>query len=86
MEKYKEVYLKFFGYGEQDFVPCEVCNAKAVDIHHIIFRSQGGSDEIENLMGLCRECHNNAHRHRYYPTYLQEIHNEFTKRVTRWDY
>jgi len=37
------------------------------DIHHIEPRSSFGSkrkdeqDKIENLIGLCRECHNKAH-------------------------
>ena len=53
--------MQFFDYGEQDFVMCEMCQQdRAVDIHHIQGRGMGGSKEqdfIENLMGLCRECH-----------------------------
>ena len=53
--------MDFFDYGEQDFVMCEMCmQDRAVDIHHIQSRGMGGSkslDFIENLMGLCRECH-----------------------------
>ena len=48
------------GYDETDWIPCEVCGAKAVDIHHIEARGMGGSktkDVIENLMALCRSCH-----------------------------
>lgn len=58
-------------YGEQDFIPCERCYDKivngyhilkrAVDIHHIKYRSSVGSDEWENLIALCRECHNEVH-------------------------
>lgn len=29
--------------------------------HHIIYRSQGGSDIIENLITLCPQCHRKAH-------------------------
>jgi hypothetical protein len=53
--------MQFFDYGEQDFVMCEFCQQdRAVDVHHIQSRGMGGSKEkdfIENLMGLCRECH-----------------------------
>ena len=28
-----------------------------VEAHHIVFRSEGGSDEPENLVTLCRACH-----------------------------
>ena len=58
---YKQKYLSFKGYGEQDFIPCEVCGARAVDVHHILFRSHGGTDEVENIILLCRNCHNKAH-------------------------
>lgn len=43
-----------------DFIPCEVCGNKAVDIHHIKARGMGGSktmDVIDNLMAVCRVCH-----------------------------
>ncbi len=29
-----------------------------LDLHHVIKRSQGGADTIENLIPLCRPCHN----------------------------
>jgi len=53
--------MDFFDYGEQSFVMCEMCEQdKATDIHHLSPRGMGGSKEkdfIENLMGLCRDCH-----------------------------
>jgi 5-methylcytosine-specific restriction endonuclease McrA len=53
--------MQFFDYGEQDFVMCEMCEQdRAVDIHHLERRGMGSSknkDFIENLMGMCRECH-----------------------------
>lgn len=60
MKKHTKIYLDYFGYGTDDYIPCEVCRRKAVDIHHIVSRGMGGGkgkDEIENLMALCRECH-----------------------------
>jgi 5-methylcytosine-specific restriction endonuclease McrA len=60
MKKYVKTYLDYFGYDTSDFIPCEICGAKAVDIHHIEPRSMGGSktkDVIENLQALCRPCH-----------------------------
>lgn len=29
--------------------------------HHIVFRSQGGSDTMENLEMCCNDCHNKIH-------------------------
>ena len=60
MKKHTAIYLNTFGYDTSDFIPCEVCNEKAVDIHHINARGMGGSkeaDKIENLQALCRSCH-----------------------------
>jgi len=59
MKNYTKIYFKHFGYDISDFIPCEICKAKAVDIHHIDARGMGGSekDDINNLMALCRACH-----------------------------
>ena len=60
MKPHVKIYLKHFGYDVTDFIPCEVCSAKSVDIHHIKARGMGGSktkDKIENLQALCRQCH-----------------------------
>jgi 5-methylcytosine-specific restriction endonuclease McrA len=60
MKKYVKTYLDYFGYDTSSFIPCEMCGAKAVDIHHIEPRGMGGSkakDVIENLQALCRPCH-----------------------------
>ena len=61
MKIHTKVYMTFFDYGETDFVMCEMCQQdRAVDIHHLDSRGMGGSknkDYIENLMGLCRDCH-----------------------------
>jgi len=59
MKKYTKVYFDYFDLTIADFVPCEVCGKKAVDIHHILARSEYKEleNDIENLMAVCRECH-----------------------------
>lgn len=60
MKKHIKVYLDYFGYDTSDFIPCELCGQKAVDINHIFARGIGGSktkDVIENLVACCRQCH-----------------------------
>lgn len=62
MKFHTKVYMLAFGYTIADFMPCEMCGAKAVDVHHIENRKSGGDplgekDKIQNLMGLCRNCH-----------------------------
>lgn len=31
-------------------------------VHHIVWRSQGGSDDAENLITLCKTCHDRVHQ------------------------
>ena len=66
--------MDYFGYGEQDVVPCELYGRPAAGVHHIKFKSQGGKDEIENLMALCREHHEDAHKHIFMKNYLKAAH------------
>lgn len=49
----------------RDNYTCQYCKGKHKDskleVHHIIFRSQGGSDEESNLITLCHTCHRDLH-------------------------
>jgi len=84
MQKHTKIYMDYFGYGEQDFIPCEMssCEKRCVDVHHIVFRSHGGKDEIENLIGLCRSCHNLAHDGTLSKRDLMLVHKRFMGRPT----
>jgi 5-methylcytosine-specific restriction endonuclease McrA len=83
MKNHTKVYLQGMGYTEFDYIECERCKRPACDIHHINPRGMGGSkkmDFIENLMALCRPCHNRADfgKENYTEEY-QQIHNEYMK-------
>ncbi len=42
---------------------CQFCGAMSnLEVHHQIFRSQGGSDSKQNLITLCSNCHARIHR------------------------
>lgn len=49
----------------RDGYRCVECGApahdKILDVHHVIPRSEGGSNEMDNLRTLCNECHRKAH-------------------------
>ena len=46
----------------QDFCSLPWCGRTGkIDMHHIIRRSQGGSDDPENLVPLCHACHMGHH-------------------------
>ena len=74
MKNHVKVYLNHFDLlGE--FIPCEICGSKAVDIHHVKGRGKG-KDVIENLMALCRDCHNKAHS-TISKNEVQDMHNKY---------
>ena len=65
-------YQKGFDYGyssrreavlNRDNYTCQCCGKKHVrlEVHHIIFRSLGGSDDEKNLITLCEKCHKAVH-------------------------
>ena len=74
-EKYRHWgYQKGLNYGfantkakvlNRDNYTCQFCKGKKksnrLEIHHVIFRSNGGSDEENNLITLCDTCHTNLH-------------------------
>lgn len=80
--------MDYFGYTIACFIPCEVCGARATDVHHIDCRGIGGDpqgkkDVIENLMGLCRTCHNTFGDIVAYVEKLIKIHLLFMKNNKR---
>ena len=72
--KNKWLYQRGANYGfantkafvlDRDSHICQHCKGKSKDgkleVHHIVFRSNGGSDEAENLITLCKTCHDKVH-------------------------
>ncbi len=70
----KWLYQKGINYGfantkafvlNRDSYTCQYCKGKTKDskleVHHIVFRRNGGSDEAENLITLCKTCHDKLH-------------------------
>lgn len=49
----------------RDDYTCQCCKGRRKDgkleVHHIVFRSKGGSDEESNLITLCHTCHKGVH-------------------------
>jgi hypothetical protein len=79
MKNYVKIYFDYFGYDESDFIPCEVCGAKSVDLHHIEARSMGGNpngdkDDISNIMALCRADHVRYGDKKQWKDWLKNLH------------
>jgi len=50
---------------QRDGYLCQPClmmgkPTPAQEVHHITAKADGGGDELENLVSICRECHTNA--------------------------
>ena len=65
-------YQKGFDYGyssrreavlHRDNYTCQCCGKKncRLEVHHIRFKSDGGTDDEENLITLCEDCHKAIH-------------------------
>lgn len=74
--KNKWLYQRGVNYGyanakayvlHRDNHTCQYCSGKSrnqrLEVHHIVFRKNGGSDEPENLITLCKSCHDKVHLH-----------------------
>jgi len=72
----KWLYQKGINYGyantkayvlHRDGHICQYCANRSKDrqleVHHILYRSEQGSDEAENLITLCKTCHVRVHSH-----------------------
>ena len=61
----------------RDNYTCQVCKNKRkdrkLDVHHIVFRSKGGSDEETNLITLCNSCHTDLHKNKINPDFKGKI-------------
>ncbi|HHT9135847.1 MAG TPA: hypothetical protein ACFYEK_01240 [Candidatus Wunengus sp. YC60] len=84
MKKHTQIYLSYFDYGPEDFIPSEISGLRAQDVHHIENRKAGGDpngdkDKIENLMALTRAEHLEYGDVPDKLEWLREIHLNFMK-------
>ena len=57
---YRELHRQML---ERDGWRCQLCGSmQHLQVHHLKFRSQSGGDVEQNLITLCSECHEQAHR------------------------
>lgn len=65
-------YQQGFNYGyssrreailHRDNYTCQCCGKKncRLEVHHVKFKSNGGTDDEENLITLCEDCHKGVH-------------------------
>ena len=72
LQEHKWAYQKGVNYGyanakehalARDKYTCQCCGKKncRVEAHHIVFRSKNGSNDLENYVTLCEDCHKAVH-------------------------
>jgi len=78
-KKYLDFALENYNRDPHEIL-CEIpgCNKKAVDIHHILGKGKYPElkDDINNLIALCREHHEEFGQKKQFIEYLQKIINE----------
>jgi 5-methylcytosine-specific restriction endonuclease McrA len=59
-DAYRELHRRIL---ERDGWRCQVCGSmQNLQVHHLKLRSRSGSDEEQNLITLCVQCHERMHR------------------------
>ncbi|MHA1795821.1 MAG: HNH endonuclease [Promethearchaeota archaeon] len=85
MQKHTKIWMDFFDKTTDEIVLCENCRSKATEIHHIDSKGMGGTslnkDYIENLIALCRSCHEMAHGSIEFNQELKEVHLKYMERM-----
>lgn len=64
----------------EDELRCRCCYSKKnLEIHHILPRSEGGTDSYRNLIVLCKDCHNKVELEEL--TYTQYANGFFSPKM-----
>ncbi len=85
-QKHITVYRNYFNIGDQDVPLCEVCGShNGTEIRHIHSRRHVSfkhndktysTNDIKNLIGLCRKCHILAHSNEHSKEFLMFAHKQ----------
>jgi hypothetical protein len=65
---------------ERDENQCRSCGLGGegrLQLHHVVYRSHGGSHESENLVTLCFDCHADVHAAVLFPAWVEWVDGEF---------
>jgi 5-methylcytosine-specific restriction endonuclease McrA len=68
---------------KRDKGQCVRCSAPYHNIHHVIFRSQGGLGTEDNGVCVCYWCHEYAHSSREGRQWFEDYREEYLKRVSQ---
>lgn len=81
MQKHIKIYLEHTHKLPHELL-CEICGSnQAIDIHHIESRRYKDSDNIKNLIALCRKHHTWIHANNTFEN-KQKLHYLANERLT----
>lgn len=93
-EKYRDLHTYPEDWGmrrryiaKRDNFTCNNCGRKGwlgFHIHHKIHLSQGGTNALDNLMYLCKWCHENQHPHMIAERNRKEAELDNIRKKTYW--
>lgn len=73
---------------ERDQERCQICDISGkfvrMHVHHVIFRSQQGKDELDNLVLLCHECHMERAHGSEAETYREILQAKVRNNMQEW--
>jgi len=60
---------------------CRACKKKTgkLHVHHVVWKSQGGADQPENLLTLCERCHDKVHKNQKFNKKIVKLHKGIKK-------
>lgn len=86
-KKYQEGRLKDYANSheyvlQRDEYMCQLCKKtqRELHVHHVIWESQGGADVPENLLTLCKQCHDKVHKKHEVNQQVKELFQSLKKR------
>ena len=95
MKNYTRTYLTVINELTDDndtFVPCECCGGRSTEIHHILNKNRliehgilNLKDTIENIMAICRGCHDEFGDKDGYLPILLKTHSDYISNHTEID-
>lgn len=68
---------------KRDGWKCRHCCCRILHPHHVIFKSHGGEDTLNNLISLCPSCHAAVHQKKLVLEVLQVLENDVIVKFTR---
>lgn len=63
---------------------CQLCEKRQgkLEVHHVVWKQEGGQDVPENLVTLCEKCHAQVHKNQKMKAKLAEIFTGMEKKYT----